>query len=395
MGQQLSRSALYDLVWSEPRTALAKRFGLSDVGLAKACVRANVPMPPRGYWARLAAGKRIPQVPLPARGLGQSDMVRVGAPDYRSLTSQDEATLPPAPTFEDTLETLRLRAGTMVARAKVPKSLHRPHHLIAKLLEEDTARRAALERDRYAWPKPMFDTPDALRRARLYNGLCMVMAHAGCSIRITSQDLQSVAFGVGDTSVPTTLHSSGKNGGRPDAQGSHGGSAARFTLTAEVWPPVPDFPHEWQDEPALALEDRIVDVARDLLVLAEMAYRNGVLQQHAWRVERNNELERKAAEARACQEREERERQQRLEQERRDWLLQQAANLQHADAIRLLVRTLDGRNDGVPADVDAYRQWRQWALCEADRLDPRLLPVSALAGPAFNRPADPDAPEPD
>ncbi|MEI7445668.1 MAG: hypothetical protein WCK28_12320 [Burkholderiales bacterium] len=58
------RRALYDEVWREPLTKLAKRYGLSDVGLRKICVQLAIPLPERGYWAKLAAGKKLPQKPL-------------------------------------------------------------------------------------------------------------------------------------------------------------------------------------------------------------------------------------------------------------------------------------------------------------------------------------------
>jgi hypothetical protein len=44
------RQELFDLVWSEPTRTIAKRWGISDVGLAKACRRADLLLPPRGYW---------------------------------------------------------------------------------------------------------------------------------------------------------------------------------------------------------------------------------------------------------------------------------------------------------------------------------------------------------
>lgn len=62
---QISRQELYDLVWSEPMTKLAKRYGLSDVGLAKICRRLNVPRPGRGYWARKRRGRVGSRPPLP------------------------------------------------------------------------------------------------------------------------------------------------------------------------------------------------------------------------------------------------------------------------------------------------------------------------------------------
>jgi hypothetical protein len=48
-----TREELYDLVWSRPISKLAKELGVSDVGLAKACKRADVPLPGLGYWAKL------------------------------------------------------------------------------------------------------------------------------------------------------------------------------------------------------------------------------------------------------------------------------------------------------------------------------------------------------
>jgi len=61
----LSRKELYDLVWSEPMMRLARRYGISDVGLAKICRKCNIPRPPRGYWAKKQVGKAPRQIRLP------------------------------------------------------------------------------------------------------------------------------------------------------------------------------------------------------------------------------------------------------------------------------------------------------------------------------------------
>lgn len=57
----LTRQELYDLVWSTPMTKLAENFGISDASLAKVCDRHRVPRPPRGYWAKKEAGKKVKQ----------------------------------------------------------------------------------------------------------------------------------------------------------------------------------------------------------------------------------------------------------------------------------------------------------------------------------------------
>ena len=56
MSGTLTRRKLYDLVWSKPRTTLAREMGVSDVWIGKQCRALNVPAPPPGYWASLAAG---------------------------------------------------------------------------------------------------------------------------------------------------------------------------------------------------------------------------------------------------------------------------------------------------------------------------------------------------
>ena len=61
----INRKELYKKVWEMPITQLSKEYGLSDVGLAKICKKHNVPRPPRGYWARKAAGYNVKQLPLP------------------------------------------------------------------------------------------------------------------------------------------------------------------------------------------------------------------------------------------------------------------------------------------------------------------------------------------
>ena len=68
MSQKVSRETLYDEVWADPVTEVAKRYGLSDVGLAKLCRTMGIPLPVRGYWAKVRAGAKPERTPLPAHG---------------------------------------------------------------------------------------------------------------------------------------------------------------------------------------------------------------------------------------------------------------------------------------------------------------------------------------
>jgi hypothetical protein len=49
----LDRQKLYELAWSMPMTALAKKCGVSSSYLARVFTQMNVPRPERGYWARV------------------------------------------------------------------------------------------------------------------------------------------------------------------------------------------------------------------------------------------------------------------------------------------------------------------------------------------------------
>jgi hypothetical protein len=75
--QEFTRKELYDLVWSTPMTKLAKRFGISDVGLRKICVKHDIPTPPLGYWAKLNFGKPVEQPALGPAGDNVRDKVLV------------------------------------------------------------------------------------------------------------------------------------------------------------------------------------------------------------------------------------------------------------------------------------------------------------------------------
>jgi hypothetical protein len=61
----MKRSELYARVWAEPMIRVAADLGLSGPGLAKLCARSGIPTPSRGHWAKLKAGKRSRQPPLP------------------------------------------------------------------------------------------------------------------------------------------------------------------------------------------------------------------------------------------------------------------------------------------------------------------------------------------
>jgi len=59
------RVELYNEVWIQPIVKLARKYGISDVALGKACRKLRIPHPGRGDSAKRTVGKAVKQEPLP------------------------------------------------------------------------------------------------------------------------------------------------------------------------------------------------------------------------------------------------------------------------------------------------------------------------------------------
>lgn len=111
IARTLSREDLYELVWSKPMLELAKDFGISDVALAKRCRRLGIPVPGRGYWARVDAGQQPYRPGLPKREPERGDQhaltVQAREPDSPVVASETASAVP------EHLATIRERIATL------------------------------------------------------------------------------------------------------------------------------------------------------------------------------------------------------------------------------------------------------------------------------------------
>lgn len=147
MATTVTRQELYEAIWSEAKTTVAKRFGVSDVALGKASRNANIPTPPVGYWARLAVGKKVERPSLPRRDLGMTDRITIGGdryawhrnprPDYAL-----DAPPPAAPLFDEPLDAIHRRAAAAVKTVRMPRTFEGAHPAIQKMMKEDEGERA-------------------------------------------------------------------------------------------------------------------------------------------------------------------------------------------------------------------------------------------------------------
>ncbi len=343
-----TRNALYELIWTEPRLTLAKKLGISDVAIAKACARANIPGPPPGYWAQKLAGKSVIRPLLPVRGFGQSDEIEIGEnAAHRAHTALIEE-IPPDPVFDESVEALRERARKSLGTVKFSRSLDHPHKDIAKLLAEDERRRVEVQKSAYYWNKPRFDAPQAQRRLRILNVLFLALAKLGAKSE-TRGEATEARFCVGHVPLELALKPVSKNGSRTSQVEPSSPTNPPFVLSASAWNGKETVLHEWRDNDSLKLEQQLTDISVELLVLAEITYRGYTLNHGAWLRERKAEQEEEARKKIEQQRREQRERQLQYERAQREHLLQLATDLRQANEIRSLVRAITERYESDPA----------------------------------------------
>ena len=66
-----SRAEIFDLLWMEAATKVAKRLGISDVSLTKWCRQHDVPKPRLGYWSKKLHGVAVPNKPKLSNWVGR------------------------------------------------------------------------------------------------------------------------------------------------------------------------------------------------------------------------------------------------------------------------------------------------------------------------------------
>lgn len=374
MATKFTRQALYDLLWSKPKTAVASELGLSDVGLGKICREANIPIPPRGYWARITAGQQPDRLPFPARGLGQTDKVMIGR---EAWTGREEriTELPPAPTFSESLAEVTQRAEKLLGKVVVAKTLANPHPLIARLLADDEKRRQALINEPYAWRKPRFDEPLPRRRLKILNALFLILSKAGFKPSLRGEEAEELGVIVGNFNVSLTL-TKVEQRSRP-AKDKAAPPKPRLQLEIVNWAQGGEFPlNHWCDTEETSLEEHLPQIATNLLVAGEMLYRGHAIWDHKHLTVRKAEQDEKIRQAEEKAAREAEAARLADQQRRHDALLAAADNRQKAQILRALVAEAEQQPNVVAAA--GFETWRTWVLAEATRLDPFADGLEAL-----------------
>lgn len=380
MAEQLSRTKLYDLVWSEPMRNLSARFGISDVALKKTCARAIIPTPERGYWAKKEAGKETFQAVLPMRPPGMDEEVSIASGGNGSYQYWNKEEIPgfvgAPPQFAEPIETVGARIAETVDHVAVPHKVRTWHPAIDRLLKEDEKRREKQLTDPYpmSWDKPVFDIPFERRRLRVLNSLFLAVAGMNGKPAVHGREAREIRISFFQQHLCLTLDRPKRSNRHAQVLNTTGESSdTRLCLSILAGFGSETVLASWQDEDARKLEMHMTEVAVQAILTAEIQYRENALRQYQWRVKRKAELEEEQRKRKLEAERAEKERQKRVEQARINRLLRDAAAFQQAGEIRKYVEVIRlAMSRDSSSSIDEVDKWCKWALAQADRSDPAI-----------------------
>ena len=340
------REELYKEVWEQPLLKLAPRYGISAVALGKVCRRLKIPVPGRGYWAKLAVGKRAKRLPL---------REFKDAPHVRRL----KTSLTPKPTIDSTDPEL----AQIAAVESKPIALKAEQHEFVRS-SEGRLRRART--DKYGIIEPPTDRPcvrirvskELLDRALALmstvlfaleeKGFQVSVSENATSVRIFGQDVKFSI--IEDLRIKESRKEQGYRRMKTVNIYERSGNLAFHIREDEK-----GYRRRWADGKEQRVEDLLPECLGGLMMVAR-AKRIWFEELERRRAEREKEI--KAREDFA-----------RMVQQLEKWL----DGWNKAKQIREFVAAFqkDCTAKGVPTTEDSPKgKWIAWALRQADRCDP-------------------------
>lgn len=300
----MTREELHRLVWSEPATRAARRLSVSDTYLRRVCRTLAVPSPPRGYWAKRAAGLDPPVVPLPAAPPGtppgwfRAARRPAARQAFRSRASEaDVATLVDraarhfgAAAADDGGAYLRPRCRALLDLTATPPALSRCLGFARALFAALSARG---HRVRIAPPFEVFVRAEVDRRETAAAPEYPAGHRAWSPLRPTVAYVAQVAVGLAivETCEYVVMHYVGRGRFVREAEYARLAPAERAGHTWKRKMHVPtgrlrlvayspvhglDWRQEWTEAPQAPLEDRLAGIVDDIeAAAAGLAHRLG------------------------------------------------------------------------------------------------------------------------
>lgn len=365
----LTREQLYELVWQKPVSRLAEEYAISNVGLAKICVRAGIPTPPRGYWALLEAGRAPAKPPLPK------------GPGVPTIRLMPRAAAPIAPEH-DPLAVRLANEKRPENRIVVPERLHSPSELVAAAkaalhaAKEDSIGFVAPPSGCLAIAVSRAQIPRALRVA---DALLKAVINRGWSASISQR---TTYLTVDAVPISLTIDEGTETTEQPVKPDLGDGYAFHYErrnfekrpsgyLSISIKEETSIWPHAqqraWNESDRRPIEDCLNSVLAGLIKLAAAVKADRERKEVEARAE---EVRRQRVEAAFAE-------QKKLraafdaEKSRVEELRRQARSWREAQDLRQYVAEGRRRMSSDPSTPEGnLERWAEWALAQADRLDP-------------------------
>jgi hypothetical protein len=325
---------------------IASSIGVSDVGLAKACRAAGIPVPPRGWWAKRHHGKPLPpRPPLPARPEGEQ--VRIAPPAPKPALSRA--------VIEAAAEAIE---GPEI---RIAQNLRTPHAIVDDWIYRDAERRRDYRRR--GWSVSGFEdltTPLARRRLRITSTLLKALEARGFEL---AEDREWLVVRQGKDAVLFRIYVRSKVIHRPANLDELRWQPERKTVRATVLSDELTLKiRDWVSVPSEYRELKTPLEAQLAQIVANLAA--AVADQRVRREQRELEHQRRL-EAEAIRKKQEAYREAEIALRHR--LERQADRYAKAQAVRACVAAADA---SPAAQHHDYAAWREWALAQADAIDP-------------------------
>lgn len=354
----ITREELHELVWTTPMVHLAERFGLSGNGLAKICRRLDVPYPPRGWWAKKAAGKATRSALLPKLKPGVPTAVQIIQREREVETSSPE------------LRGLREQVGEIA----VPDRLARAHPVIAVWKADRQRQRREAAREGDPWMRRALSVPDFTemekRGHRALHALLRALERAGATVA-DGHKRGRVEITVEGQGIELEIREKLKQVKRPmnddekrwrsdtTRQVTELVGTGRLHVVVHTWS-TGGFKREWLESDRQPIEEILPEVAATLLAMGPHLAEN----------RRQREEDARLAEERRRRAEEERRLKKRDDNRWRRFLehAERAEQARKAQALIAALRGSAGAADSV--EGQSISEWLDWAEARANAADP-------------------------
>jgi hypothetical protein len=247
---------------------LAHRYGITGRGLAKACQRADVPVPPRAYWAKLQAGRAPARPKLPPLKRDAVDCLEVSPrppkPEKPPLSPEAKAAVE--------------EENRPERKIVVPQQLRRPHHIVQRWIRMRRRDRSSPFLVAMARGSPRDRDLDR-RRDRILSTLFREIEKRGYSVRVDETRGREMTARLGIDEMPFTLDEHIRQYRRdltPEERASPWHSDRHWAQVKEPtgelmfrirspWGVV----SEWRDEPGRPIEEQLNDIIAGFAVRAD------------------------------------------------------------------------------------------------------------------------------